>query len=624
MTLFAATAAGLFRSDDAGRGWSPVDIQPLPMITAVAPSMRFEANRTLFAGTETGLFRTTDGGHTWRCLLGGGAVFAVATVPRDEMEETVFAGTQADGILRSDDDGQNWVGANAGLLDLTILALAFSPNVSHDRTGFAGTASGLYRTRNGGKSWREAPLPCEESVVQCVAVSPEFANDQRVFAGAEADGLFRSDDGGSTWESVPDFLGRGVSAIAFSPSFAASHVVAVSTADGVALSGDAGASWSLYEQELPPVLSLTFAFDGGAEFLVAGLHGSGAARLALQAPNARWESASTGLHAAIFTSLVACPVGTLLTAGPDTGLRRSVDGGRKWEPVTLGQPGETVHAISTVPGADGNHPVFAATNRGVLRGDETGRHWKQLIDEGVMPTALVTAARVGDTLQPSVVAATPDGYLIRSDDGGTHWHTVSIPFAGARIVSLVCSSSGTDRLTLYVGVVCEGFSATVWRSADGGATWLPWLRERGTAPTLPMALPPGDPELILVGLEGRVLQPRPNAWETRDGIRTPMWRETNVAVNGGVSPVITALVASPVFHTDGTIFAATGAGIYRSTDRGFTFSSWNEGLDPGPMLAVAASGSDDAPADVFTVFAMSVDGTLWSRPGADRDQVASG
>src|SRR5262245_24183711 len=80
MLLFAATAAGLFRSDDAGRGWSPVDIHPLPMITAVAPSVRFGANRTVFAGTETGFFRTTDGGHTWRCLLDGGAVFAVATM----------------------------------------------------------------------------------------------------------------------------------------------------------------------------------------------------------------------------------------------------------------------------------------------------------------------------------------------------------------------------------------------------------------------------------------------------------------------------------------------------------------------------------------------------------------
>jgi hypothetical protein len=94
-----------------------------------------------------------------------------------------------------------------------------------------------------------------------------------------------------------------------------------------------------------------------------------------------------------------------------------------------------------------------------------------------------------------------------------------------------------------------------------------------------------------------------------------MWREANITVNGRVSPVITALVASPMFHTDGAIFAATSAGIYRSTDKGLSFSPWNEGLGPRPILAVATLGADDSREDVFTVFAMSVDGTLWSRRG---------
>jgi photosystem II stability/assembly factor-like uncharacterized protein len=613
--LFAATAVGLFRSDDAGYGWSPVDIRPLPMVTTVAPSVRFAANRTLFAGTETGLFRTIDGGHTWRCVLNEGAVFSVATVLRDEMEETVFVGTGADGIVRSDNGGQTWSGANAGLLDLTVLTLAFSPNVSHDRTGFAGTASGLYRTRNGGGSWREVPLPCDDSGVQCVAISPEFANDGLVFAGTEADGLLRSDDGGSTWESVPEFSGRGVSAIAFSASFAISHIVAVATADGVALSGDAGDSWLLCGQELPPVLSLAFAFDATTEVLVAGLHGKGAARLAHQSPDAQWEYATRGLHATICTSLIACPACTLLSAGPDIGLRLSLDGGRRWEAVNIGQPGATINAISAVLRTHGNHTVYAATDRGVLRSDDMGRRWIESTHEEAIPTTLVTAALVGDALQPSVVAATLDGHLIKSDDGGTHWRTLSIPFADAHIVSLVCSSNGADSFTLYVGTVCSELSATVWRSTDGGETWLPWLRERGTALTLPMALPPNDPDLVLVGLEGRVLRLRPNAWEMRDGVRTPMWREANIIMNDSGSPAITALAVSPKFHTDGIIFAATSAGVYRSTDRGFTFSAWNEGLGPRPMLAVATISSGYLPEDSFTIFAMSVDGTIWNRRG---------
>ena len=107
-------------------------------------------------------------------------MFSLATAPIGERGNVLLAGTEADGVLRSEDGGRTWAGANAGLLDLTALALAVSPRFESDRTGFAGTASGLYRTRNRAGSWRAVETDLAEPAVQCLALSPAFAEDRLV------------------------------------------------------------------------------------------------------------------------------------------------------------------------------------------------------------------------------------------------------------------------------------------------------------------------------------------------------------------------------------------------------------------------------------------------------------
>src|SRR5437588_6362498 len=120
--LFAATATGLFRSDDAGKIWVAAGDQPLPLLTTAVPSPRFATDDVLYAGTTTGCFRSPDSGRTWRQVLTGGSVFAMATWMGGDGAEHLFVGTESDGILHSEDRGNSWAGANAGLLDLTVLA----------------------------------------------------------------------------------------------------------------------------------------------------------------------------------------------------------------------------------------------------------------------------------------------------------------------------------------------------------------------------------------------------------------------------------------------------------------------------------------------------------------------
>src|SRR5215212_2215444 len=132
-TVFAATAVGIRRSTDGGQTWQAQDAGGgAPFVTALAPSLDFANDHTLFIGTADGCYRSTDAGRNWQIILTGGRMFALAIVPSKTPTGTLFVGTELDGIIISEDGGRSWDNANPGLLDLTILALAFSPRFSQD------------------------------------------------------------------------------------------------------------------------------------------------------------------------------------------------------------------------------------------------------------------------------------------------------------------------------------------------------------------------------------------------------------------------------------------------------------------------------------------------------------
>ena len=621
--LFAATATGLFRSDTLGRQWQATSETPLPLLTAVVPSARFAENRLLFAGSRAGFFRSADAGQTWRQTLSGG-VLAITVMPGSGPEDRLFVGTERDGILHSDNGGRTWTGANPGLLDLTVLALAFSPDAEHDGTGFAATASGLYRTRNGGKAWREAALPLDEPAVQCLAVSPAFARNGLVFAGTEAEGLWRSHDGGAAWHLVPGLPEGGIGAITFSPYDEAGGRVAVATEGGIAFSGNGGETWTSTGHSLPPVLALACGLGSDGETWVAGRYREGVARFHVGTPGNGWTAANNGLEAVHLTTLVASSPPTardpcLFVSGPETGVQVSRDGGHTWGEAAgvIGQV--AVHGLAVVPDRTGDL-VVAATGAGIYRSRDDGTTWEAptATNGGDAPAEIIAGRRSTESTPPFILVATLDGRLIASDNGGEQWHSLSVPFAGETILSLACAPPNTHDGhdgTLYVGTAGkEADTVRLWHSHDGGSSWTCWLDERG-GKTLPLAVTPDGS--LLVGIGDRVLRSPHDAWQTRGGVRSPLWKAAALVRENGNPATVIALAVSPDYHRDGTVFAATDAGIYRSRNRGDTFAQWSEALTRIPMLALFATLTTDdasnAHRDGVMVFALGVNGTIWRR-----------
>lgn len=658
--VYAATALGVFRSTDGGRRWAPLgELGALTDVAAVLPWPPDGAGTRLHAGARGGLYRWRAQQGVWEHLLRASRVLSllgVAGRPGHAGGPALLVGTEEDGILLSQDEGRTWSGANPGLLDLTVLALAASPRFAEDGLAFAATTSGLYRTRNGAESWRLVELDEEDVAVQCVAVSPSFAADRLVLAGTEEHGLLRSEDGGRSWDTVPELEGRSVNALAFGPG----GRVAAATDAGLALSTDGGRSWRPAGTELGPVLSVallagdTGAKSAGAErtddraggdsvradaagadaaggdgvgaertsaavavTLLAGLPGRGVVRSSNDGGS--WAASSAGLTAGLFAGLAVVPLGgatdaRLVIASLEDGLRLSDDGGRTWTAATAGLPDPTVYQLAAWCPADGPPILLAATAGGLAISHDAARSWQPALsgDDAVTPALTLAAAPDGTHL----LAALAGGRLLASEDGGRSWAGLEAPGAGAEIVALALAPAFRADGTLYAATAGPAApdgpaEVVVWRSADRGRTWLPWLEARGAPPVQLVALPttPLGPPL-LVGLGGQVLRPLRDAAEVRAGRRRPLWQPA--ALPGGPR-ALAGLAASPSVALDRTLFLATSAGIFVSRDGGERFVPWREGLEP---LAVVAVVPSPAYAADRLVYALGLGGTVWRRRDA--------
>jgi ligand-binding sensor domain-containing protein len=130
--LWAATNLGIYRSDDAGKLWQVLN-RGLPSkvdVYTILPAAISGGDKGLvFAGTSHGLFLSQVDGAQWspsqESLIGT----SVNAILIDyHTVTTVYAGTGI-GVLRSEDNGQNWGGIASGLpRNQVVQALAIGAN----------------------------------------------------------------------------------------------------------------------------------------------------------------------------------------------------------------------------------------------------------------------------------------------------------------------------------------------------------------------------------------------------------------------------------------------------------------------------------------------------------------
>lgn len=620
--VFAASLAGLHRSTDGGATWASASAGlRSPFIEAVTVSPTFDSDRTVFVGTRNaGLWVSTDAGETWMEQQFWGArqsITAVVASPSYAQDGIIFAGSEGAGVFRSDNRGKSFSACNFGVADLVVVGVAVSPAFKTDQTAFLATPAGVYRSPNAGRAWRESSVGLEDVAIQCLAISPAFDKDRTLYLGTEEQGVYVSTDRGSRWKPISAGLDDlCVTCLTVSPRFAEDRTLLAGTASGVYRSRDAGATWQKTAGDPIAVLALALDEHGSA---LAGCANHGVFRSA--DAGATWSSTSHGLFARLLVGLVVSPNfandSTLFSTSLDEGVARSRDSGATWQTVNDGLGSPQVPALAISPAFAADSTLFAGTSTGLARSQSAGESWTPTAGlQGVEIRTLAVSPRYAT--DGTILAGLAEGKVFVSCDRGETFTPMATPASADEVVWVGFSSTYERDQTVFVGTSREARGEeegmiSVWRSTDGGQIWNHFLGQNTASRWVAVAVPPGyaDTHTLFVGIDNQVFRP-PLSFET--GTRTrkrQIWAAERVAKP---TQALVALVPSPSFARDRTLYAASSDGVYRSTTGALSWRPIADGLTVRSTVALAVAPTAD---DGQSVFAATLGGMIWKLVTSD-------
>ncbi len=623
-------------------------------------SATFAADGTGFAVVDGRILRTTDAFASTTMInngLTGGDVVSVAMAPSDA--QVVYAAGLAGDIYRSTNSGQAFerlvVDANErfGLVEVA----ADNPSV----VLAVGVAGVMYRSVDGGTSW--SPVTDLGTVS---AIESARGGASRFVAGNGAGQVFVSSDNGVSWDASSPPFSSAVTAIGFSEIDQLDVVVSTATGEvhrsvdggttftsraavgiagtnvrGISLAEnpggpriiwattDAGAYRSTDDgASFVPVLDglsadreangqLAFAFRtiaatsdaAGRPFVaVAGFDGV----FLLDSDTERWASVETFADA--ITGIAVSPTfGTDRTIAVTTyskGAYTSTDGGDTYRLTSRGLTQDSVGRSNTVlpvqrlqavefsPDFADSEDLFTATTDKFAVSTDAGRNWKEVlvappVTEG--PKVRHFAIGVGTTvIGPTIILGSSQGVIYRSDRGGAQGTWKATTDTGSRVRNIVLSPTFSTIPELFVST-----QGGVLYSDNGATTF---VTVNTSARDAVLAISPdyqSDRTIFAGATSGLEV--------SRDGGQT--WN--TLSVTAGPTE-ISALAVSPNFAIDGTLLVSvSGIGLFRSTDRGATFTPVARELSADNLIV-----SDFGPFPTAKPLQFADDGTLVAFSGS--------
>jgi photosystem II stability/assembly factor-like uncharacterized protein len=280
----------------------------------------------------------------------------------------------------------------------------------------------------------------------------------------------------------------------------------------------------------------------------------------------QWTPPRTGLPP-------GCPYVSALAVSPDferdgtlwagivgSGLYRTADGGRLWQPASDRLPSMSVNQIALSPGFAADRTIFLRA-QGVLllRSTDGGTTWQKLsTTDSYLARHLALSPEFSHDHTLALLASLPDGQTqVRiSRDGGDHWQTVANPGPEP-----VLSLSLAPEFARWGVLFAYSNTGRLYRSADAGQTWQPVLATGLPDATAGQWVYGASEERRPVFFLATAREPdgAPGAitgrlFRSPDGGLT--WQE--VSVGGTSAP--TALAISPDFAQDGVILVGTAQG----------------------------------------------------------------
>ncbi|MEO8514584.1 MAG: T9SS type A sorting domain-containing protein [Ignavibacteria bacterium] len=186
------------------------------------------SGNTIFAGTNgQGVYLSTNSGANWtQTPLNNRFVYSLAA-----SGSNIFAGTQNDyGLYLSTNMGATW--AQTSLNYRFVFALLIDGNNIYAGTEYNNVPMGVYKSTDNGTTWTQTSL--NNKTVRSFGVS-----GSNIFAGTAYDGVYLSTNNGTTWTQT------SLNNLAvYSFAIIGNNIFAGTLSNGLYLSTNNGASWS--------------------------------------------------------------------------------------------------------------------------------------------------------------------------------------------------------------------------------------------------------------------------------------------------------------------------------------------------------------------------------------------
>ncbi|HEX8173689.1 MAG TPA: peptidoglycan-binding protein [Pyrinomonadaceae bacterium] len=301
----------------------------------------------------------------------------------------------------------------------------------------------------------------------------------------------------------------------------------------------------------------------------------------------------------------------ILVAGTSRGVFRSTDAGDTWTQLsTVGMANLNVESLEIDP--RNNNVIYAGTWYRPYKTTDGGQSWR-LIKSGMIDDSDVFALDI-DPRNPEHIIASACSGIYDSRNGGESWRKVQgIPSQSRRTRDIIQHPS-------VAGLVFAGTTEGLWRSGNGGADGSWQLVTRRDLEINAIAIHPSNPQTVFISTNnygvmvsrdaGKNFTPTNEGYSTRFTNFILPDRErpervyaatVNTATgggfvfisnNGGVSwePAIRNITVNRLtvysilqdMRDANTIYLGTNYGIYRSMDRGGSWSPIGAPKPAGP------------------------------------------
>ena len=420
------------------------------------------------------------------------ALSSVVAVSADDYPKDALV-TNAKGEVRRWEITGPWGG--------DVRALVVSP--SNPELFYLGTSDGqIFVSKDGARTWQRIKPGIDKRglSVDQIVIDPRdprvmYVGVWAVATATEGEGVYKSEDGGQNWKLLKDTKGLTILSLAMSP--ADSNFLIAGAKSGVFRSKDAGKSWERISPEGHPEIRgiNSVAIDPrNHEVIYAGTH-----HLPYKTTDGGQSWKLTGYKTVGLIDDSDIMGICVLPNDPNTvfvnacsGIYRSSSAGEKWTKLP-GIPFSARRTYALLPHPTDPNIIFAGTSEGLWRSKDGGKRWMLLTSKTVVIRSVVIHPE-----KPSRVLIATDDFGVRtSDNFGDDFTDANAGFIHRHILSIM--PDATERGKLLASVYHDGTAGSVFASADGGETWQSSSRGLGARDVFAFYQLPDNPGVIYAG-----------------------------------------------------------------------------------------------------------------------------